>query len=245
MDPEAVADDLDGGRRIVVDHERPPEEGGAGRADVGHEVSVVGQRSLVPRPDEQVAAALRPVGARQPEVGDPAEPHVVDGAEDPGRRPEGGHVDHHRAVGQVDEADEVEGVAVGGQEQRGRVHQRGEEEDVVVLDPDGVEPCSHRGHGRPRERPVERIDAVHEVEVVVQQVSGRRRRGTVVELQRPEATLDLVRCRDRRQGLRDTPLWSRRSWTRSFSRSMTHTAWVGCLPAIIRDPAVRVIPRIV
>ena len=86
-------------------------------------VPAVGQRAVVARADDQVAAAFAPVGAGQADVGDPPEPHVVDRAEEPRRGTERGQVDHHRPVRQVDEPPEVDGVAVGGQEQRRRVHQ--------------------------------------------------------------------------------------------------------------------------
>ena len=87
VDAEAVADRLDRDRRIVVDHERPADQGHACRAGMGDVEAAVGQRPVVAGPDDQVPAALAAIRAGQADVGDPAEPHVVDRAEDARRRP--------------------------------------------------------------------------------------------------------------------------------------------------------------
>ena len=93
----------------------------------------IGQRSVVSRTHDQVPATLGPVGAGDAKVGDPAEPHVIDSADDPGASSYG----TSSTIGprSVDEADEVNRVAVRGQEQRRRVHQVGEQQDGVVLGP--------------------------------------------------------------------------------------------------------------
>ena len=111
-DPESAADRLHRDPRVVVDHERPAQHAHACRARVRDVEAAVGQRAVIARSDDQVPAALAPVRARQAEVGDPPEPHVVDRAQDPRRRAERRHVDHHRPGGQVDEAEEVDRVAV-------------------------------------------------------------------------------------------------------------------------------------
>jgi hypothetical protein len=59
------------------------------------------------------------------------------------------------------------------EKQRRRVHQLGELEHVVVLDADAQEPPRHGRERRGREAVDERLDPVHEIEVVVQH-RGRR-----------------------------------------------------------------------
>ena len=200
-----VADRVDRDLGIVVDHESSADQGhpcGAGVEDVE---AAVGQRTVVAGSHEQVPTARPTVRAGEADVGHPPEPHVIDRPEEPRGRPERRHVEHHRAVGQVDEAPEVDRVAVGGQEQRRRVHPLREEQERVVLGSGCSEAATNRGQRCTRQRADERLDAVHEVEVVVEQ--GRRRFGrcAVVELQRSETTLDLVGRRDRPQRLRRNP----------------------------------------
>ena len=86
------------------------------------EEAAVRQRSVVLRTDEQVATSVRAVGAGQADICQPPEPHVVDGAQDAGRRAEGRDVDDLRPVREVEEAPEVDRVAVRREEQRCRVH---------------------------------------------------------------------------------------------------------------------------
>ena len=111
-DADPVADRIDRDRGVVVDHEGPAKHADAGRAGVRHMEPAVGQRAVVARPDEQVAPALRPVRARQAEVRHPPEPHVVDRAEDARRGPERRDVQHLRPGAEIDEAEEVDRVAV-------------------------------------------------------------------------------------------------------------------------------------
>ena len=194
MHSDAVADRLDRDRRVVVDHEPAADQChscGAGMEDV---VAAVGQRAVIARADDQVAATFSPIGAGQADVGDPSEPHVIDRAEESRWGAECWQVDHHRPVRQVDEPPEVDGVAVGGEEQRRRVHQLGEQQERVVLDPlrqVATTNCCERGTAQ---RTEERLHAVHEVEMVVQQRRRRLRRSAVVELQRSEPALDACRA---------------------------------------------------
>ena len=160
---------------------------------VGHVVATVRQRPVVSRADDEVLAPLTTVGTGDAEVRDPAEPHVVDRAQDPRGGSERRYVDDHRAVREIDEAQEVDRVAVGGQEHRRRVHEVREQEDVVVLHADRPEALPDRRHGRAREGADEGLDAVHEVEVVVEQGSRRRRRCAVVELEHAKPAVHLVR----------------------------------------------------
>jgi len=54
-----------------------------------------------------------------------------------------------------------------------------------------------RRYRRDRKRVDERLHTVYEIEVVIQQLGCRWRRSAVIELQRPETTLDPVRRQDR------------------------------------------------
>ena len=150
VDPDAGLDRRDRRGGVVVDHERPPDQRRAGRADMGDVKAAVGQRPVIARAHQQVLAALAAIGSGQADVGDPPEPHVVDRPEDRARRRHHRNVDHHRPVREIDERPEVDRVRVRGQEQRRRIHQLGEDQELVVLDADAEEPASNQ---RPRTPP--------------------------------------------------------------------------------------------
>ncbi len=48
--------------------------------------AALGQGTVIARTDDQIPRAGAAIGSGQADVGDPLEPHVIDGAEDPGRR---------------------------------------------------------------------------------------------------------------------------------------------------------------
>ena len=126
VDLQVRLDVLDRGLGIVVH-----EVGARGVEDVvglrmRDEVAALGQRPVVAGRHDQVLAAEAAVGSRAADVDDPGEPHVVDRADGVRRL-----LDHHRAVAQVDRREVVDRVGVGGEEQRARVHQLGEDDDAV------------------------------------------------------------------------------------------------------------------
>ena len=164
---------------------------------MGDVEAAVGQRLVIAGPHQQVLAALAAIRPGQAEVGHPAEPHVVDRSQDRARRRHHRNVDHHRPVREIDERPEVDRVRVRRQEQRRRIHQLGEDQDLVVLDPDAEEPTPDRDQRRPPDAVQVRLDAAHEIEVVVQPLRRLRRRRPVAELKRPEPALHRVRRRDR------------------------------------------------
>ena len=133
-------------------------------------------------------------GARRSEIDDPPPPHIVDGAERPGRC-----LEHHRPLGQFDDTHEIDGVRVGRQEQRLGIHQVGEHEDFVVLHPYAEKAVADGGWAHGLEGVHEHAKRVREVEIVVNLVHVRRTRRTVPELERADARLDLVGRRDLRR----------------------------------------------
>ena len=170
VDLRRALDQLDGRSgvhaRVLVDeraaeHERPR------RARVPDVVAAVGQRPVIARPDEQEPAALAAIRARQPEVDDPAPPHVVEDPERLRRR-----LDDHRPRRQIDDADEVHRVGVRGQEQRLRPQQLREHQDLVVLRPRLLEALAQRVRRRSREAVEEHVQGVREVEVVIHELAG-------------------------------------------------------------------------
>ena len=142
VDLQVLLDVLDGGLGIVVGQKRAGGVEHVVRLRVGDEEAALGQRAVIAGRHDQVLAALAAVGAWEADVDDPAEPHVVDGAE-PLRR----LLDHHRAIGQVHGGEVVDRVGIGGQEQRLRVHQLGEDDDGVVLGADALKALADRVGG--------------------------------------------------------------------------------------------------
>ena len=205
-EPDTVADRLGWHLGVVVDHESAAERGHPGRAGVKDMETAVGQRAVIARSHDQVPAPRPTVRARQAEVGDPVEPHVIDCPQQSRRRSERRYVEHHGPTGQVDETPEVDGVAVRGEKQRRRVHQLREEGERVVLSSGRLEATAQRGQRRAGKRVDERLHPVHEIQMVVQQLRRRLGRCPVAELQRPQTALHPVRRRDRLQGLRRNPI---------------------------------------
>ena len=193
---QRALDRLDGRRRVVVRQERPPEQERPRRARVSDVVAAVRQRAVVAGRDEQEAAAFAAIRARQAEVDDPAPPHVVEHPERLRRR-----LDDHRARREIDDAEEVDGVGVRGQEHGLRAHQLREDEDRVVLDAGVVEALPDRVRRRAREAVEVHVEAVHEVEMVVDALGGLAGRHAVDELERPEPGLELLRRPDRAKRL--------------------------------------------
>ena len=192
VDLELVLDPVRGRGGVVAGvlvDERATQHHHVVGARVPDVVATLGQRAVVAGTDQQVAAALAAVGAGEPEVGDPAEPHVVDDAQGVF-----GGLQHQRPAGEVEEGAEVDGVGVRGQEQRPGVHQLGADQHVAVHDARPEEPLP-QGVGRDAlDRVHERLQAVHVVEVVAQLLGGLARRVPVVELQGPHRGLDARRA---------------------------------------------------
>ena len=138
-------DRLDRRLRIgLVLQERAAEPHDAVGPGAGDEIPAFRQRAVVARRHDQVLAAFAAVGTGHSDVDDPAEPVVVDGAEKLGRR-----LQDHGALGEIEDAHDVDRVRVGRQEQRLGIHQLGEDEDLVVLDPDVPMPLGRRRCSRP------------------------------------------------------------------------------------------------
>jgi hypothetical protein len=106
-------------------------------------------------------------------------------------------LEDHRPCRQVDEADEVHGVCVRGQEDRLRVHQLGEHQDLVVLYADLQEPLADGPDGRELESVQECVDSAHERQVVEQRLGRLGSRGAVAERERSQARLDAIGRRQR------------------------------------------------
>ena len=179
-------------RIVLVLQERAPEPHHAGSPGARDEEPALRQRTVVAGRQDQVFPTFTSVGPGQADVGDPAEPVVVDGAEKPGW-----HLQHHGPLGQIEDAEGIDGVRVGRQEQRLGVHQVGEDDDLVILDAgaqkafvDGVDADAlHRVHERP--------ERVREVQVVVDLVQCVLARRAVLEFEHAESRLDLVGRGDR------------------------------------------------
>jgi hypothetical protein len=153
--------------------------------------AAVGQGAVVARRDEQEAAALAAIRAREAAVHDPLEPHVVEQRERLRRR-----VDHHRTRREIDDADEVDRVGVRGQEQRLRPHQLREDQDRVVLHARLVEALQQRLRRRSRKAVEVGVQPVHEVEMVVHELARLAARNTIDELECPEPAVEPLRHRD-------------------------------------------------
>ena len=110
------------------------------------------------------------------------EPHVVDHAERQRRR-----LDDHRPLGDVQVDPEIDGVRIGGQEQRLRIHQLREDEGRVVRDAGILEALEDGRHRSALVGVHERLDAVHQVEVVVGLRHGLLARRAVLVFQRADA----------------------------------------------------------
>ena len=158
---------------------------------VRDEVAALGQRPVVAGRNDQILAAEAAVGTWASDVDDPGEPHVVDRADRVGRL-----LDHHRPVGEVDGRQVVDRVGVGGQEQRARVHQLGEDDDAVRPG-DLLEALVKRVGRGAAEAVVVDVERAGEVERVIDRMRGLGARHAVLELERADARLDAVGRRER------------------------------------------------
>ncbi|MEZ5858833.1 MAG: hypothetical protein R3D28_07505 [Geminicoccaceae bacterium] len=140
--------------------------------------------------------AARPlVGAGQPDVGDPAEIGVIDGAQHPRR-----DAHDHRPLRQVNALHDIDSGGVGGQEQRAGIEQILADADAAVEGNAGLleAPAQgvHRGGRHARE---EGLHATPEIELV----ECHLRRGgvghAVLEMQGADPGLDRVGRRDLRR----------------------------------------------
>ena len=159
-------------------------------------------RAVIARWQEQVSSAFAAIGAGEPDVDDPAEPHVVDGAD-----PHGGLLDHHRALRQIHDAEVIDRIGVGREEQRLRIHQFGVNGDRVVLRADAEKALADRIGGCAAVAVEERVEAAGEIQRVVDLVDGFGARRTVLELKRADARLDLVGGDEDRRDCRPSGRW--------------------------------------
>jgi len=82
------------------------------------EITAVGQRPVIAGRQQEIFPAHAAIRARSAEVDHPAEPKIVEQPERVRRR-----LDHHGSFGEVDIAEEIDGVGVGGEKQRLRIHE--------------------------------------------------------------------------------------------------------------------------
>ena len=202
IDLERLLDRLDGRLRVVVHEERPPEQRDGGGRGFADEIAAVGQRPVIARRQQEIFAAHAAVRARRAEIDHPTEPEIVEQAERVRRR-----LDNHRPFGEIDIGEEVDGVGVGGQEQRARIHEPGKDQDALVVLHAGIPDALARRVDRDATKTVEEGgDAALEVELVVNLGGGRSIGNAVAEFERPDRGLDLIwrgeRRRDRRIALR-------------------------------------------
>ena len=178
VDLERLLDQRDRRLGVVVLEERPAQRRRAGRAQLVHEVPALRQFALVAGRHQQVPPALAPVGTGQAEVGHPAEPDVVDDAERQWRR-----LDHQRPLGDIQVDPEIDRVRIRGQEQRLRIHQLRPDEGRVVRDAGLLEALEDGRHRSALVGIHERLDAVHQVEIVVDLGHGLLARRAVLVFQ--------------------------------------------------------------
>ena len=192
IDPQVVLDDVDGGRRIVLGQEGAAQNDDPVRLGVRDVEAVFGQVTVVAWSHEQILAAFAAIRPRPAEVDDPAEPHVVERAERTG-----GCFHDHRSVREIDEAEIIDRVRIGRQEQRIGIHQFREQKDLVVLDARRLEAFEHRLHADALEGVGKGAERVSEIEIVVGRSRRFRARCAVLEMECPDTRLDTVGCGDR------------------------------------------------
>ncbi len=195
IDLERILDRFDGRLRVVVDQEGPAEQRDGGRGRASDEISTFGQRPVIAWRQQQIFPALPAIRTGAAEIDHPAEPEIVEQAERVRRR-----LHHHRPLGEVDIADEIDRVGICGEEQRLRVHQAGKDQDAfVVLDAGGADTVA-RSEDRDATQAVEiGGNATLQIELVVELVGGRLIRNAVAEFERADRGLDLIRRRKRRR----------------------------------------------
>jgi len=103
---------------------------------------------------------------------------------------------------EVEEAENVDRVGIGCQKQRLGIHQFGEDEDLIVLDADAQETLAECMDADALQGVREHTKRMREVDVLVDLVQGRLAGRSVLELERADARLDLVRRGERRRDWR-------------------------------------------
>ena len=104
----------------------------------------------------------------------------------------GRRLDNQRPLGEVHEADEIDGIGVSREEKRFRIHQLREDDKRVVTSA-GVDKALARGYQGGAPKSVQKyLGCVHEVEVVVDLFDGLFARRAVLEFEGPKPRLKLV-----------------------------------------------------
>ena len=186
------------GRRIgqAVDEQTTHDQPVHSRRRPRHEVSVR-NRAVVSGGQDQVLATGAAIRTRAAHVGDEPEPRVVDG----GRAATGWDLDHGGAVPlEIEDARDVHGVGVAGQEQRGRIQQSVQDADLVAgRHADLLHADPHRLERSGRHTAEEHLDSAEEVQVVEEELRGRLGGETIGELECADTGVDPVRCQDLRR----------------------------------------------
>jgi hypothetical protein len=164
----------------------------------GHAASGRVERPIVIRREDDVGPSLPLIWAGNAHVHDEAEVRVVDGARAAARR----NLDDGRALAEVEERGGIDGVRIPGEEERGRVHQPIEEDDLVRRGGPELHHAEAEALDGGCRNPVqERLYAAQEVEVVEHRIGGFRQRASVEELELPDSRLDDVGRHDRLRNL--------------------------------------------
>ncbi|MCY1508156.1 hypothetical protein D9M68_424570 [compost metagenome] len=145
-------------------------------------------RTVITGWQQQVSSAFAAVGTGEPDIDDPAKPHVVDRAY-PHRR----LLDHGRPLRQIHDAEIVDGIGIGREEQRLRIHQFRAKGDRVVLCADAEKTLADR-IGRCAAIAVEeRVKGASEIKRVINLVDGVCTRRAILEIERTDARLYFIR----------------------------------------------------
>src|SRR4029434_9514012 len=101
--------------------------------------TAIGKRTVIAWRNEKILASFPTVGARDADVDDPAEPHIIESTEC-----HRWYLNHQRTLCQVEDRERVNGISVGGEKERVRVHQLGEDDHRVVLGADTMKALANR-----------------------------------------------------------------------------------------------------
>ena len=137
---------------------------------------------------------------------------------------------HHGALGEIERADDVDRVGIGGQPQRLGIHQLGVDDGLVVLDADALQALADRVDADALKGVGERALRVREVDVVVDLVQGRLARCAVLEIERADAGFDFVRRGDRRRDCRRRLGGGQAGQYHTSRSSRQAGAWIKTLP---------------
>ena len=193
IDLEIFLDDLDRRLGVVVHEKRPTEQRDRSRGGSADEIAAIRPRPVITGRKQEIFAAEPPIGTGRAEVDHPAEPEIVEQPKHPWRR-----LDHHRSLGEIDIGDEIHRVGVGGEKQRARIHQAGEDQDPLIVLHPRIPDALPRRKDRHAAEPVEEGgDATLQVELVIDLVGRRLVGHAVAELERADRGLDLIRRRER------------------------------------------------